>query len=187
MFLYLGMQTMRFQKHIGAQTPEFSVETFLAKDDVFFDRLAAAWSQRFRLEVFSVVPGHFLFYPETGFFQFPTFEKSDGCRTGITISFALPITPIIFIGAISPSADIDRIRQDPNVSAFSVGLKEHCNKIVVPHEVAAKHEGDDALINHIRAMRASVVEKMTAVHKIRSLAAEMYEKVGFKLGPLHGT
>lgn len=177
-YLYFLFQSQRYSK---AQLPEEEnkLDELLKKDEQFLDTFVSAYAQEYQLVSMKLPPGKFLFFPEIGYFQFPT--QDAGCVTGFTLGFAFPLSPSLAVALVSKSAGREQlISVLPTLEAYSVGLNDNMSRIVIA-PVVLESVSQERIVEVIRGYREKAIETVGAIHKIRELTVNAYEKIGLRV------
>jgi hypothetical protein len=182
--LLLYVQTARVKDAVNPDDGESSLARLLAYDQSTLEAIAADFQRQYQFASVALPRELFFFFPETGFFQLPVMEKADGCVTGWTFGYALPLTPRTAFLAISPTGDIPLSREAAGVLAgCSVGLNDHCSKVIIPSYVCDQWS-DERLAEAIPRRRAEAIELISNISQVRELVAKAYQLAGIELGPV---
>ena len=167
-FIYIIFQLERIRlakkkERLMAENP-FNKDVF-EFDEVEIEHTVIALEQQYKLVALNTEKGDFLFFPETGFFQFPVFDSNK--HIDIFNCFAIPVSLNTALCLVPNIVDTEMIlNSKKNLTLFSVGLNnEFCAKIILPP--LDKLVSDEELKDIILKMREDAIKFQRELEEIQ--------------------
>jgi hypothetical protein len=175
--LYFMGQTQRFQVAITGSDSDGKLETFLQKDDSYYDQLALAAQQKYKIVGVGIPDSQRLFFTQAGFFAF--FFLDPSMPYGFSSGFAVPLTPHWGLAMIRTDVDIkcfDEL-QLRTIPSYSIGFGEHSKQVVIPPDIR-EHNDDQTIKLHMKEKRAQSKQMTADFLKMKGMVDQMYAIAG---------
>ncbi len=135
MYRALHLYFIGQKERLPKAKPELQFNNSLPLDSLFemdeshIDLLVQAFAEKYNIATLDVTDGHLLFFPETGFFQFPIEDEKE--LYGFSLVTAVPLTPYTVMAWVTKSANLQQLNRGI-MEAFSVGLNNNTSRILIP-------------------------------------------------------
>ena len=182
LLLYFLFQAPRF-----GQARDLSsdyLEKVLDRGEPFIDAVARSVAQEQKLINLPTEPGHFFFFPELGMFPFPV--QDEGCVTGYTYGFALPLTPRNCLAMVSTTVTEASLKEScRSIHAFSAGRPSNDTRVLIPPVVDKL--SPELLAQGLAEYRKQAGTIIDCVTGIRELVSDAYAKIGIQIEQVQGS
>lgn len=175
--LLLRLQPARRRRIVDSDIRS-GTELLLESESVL-DALVARWDQEYSVAWICAKPEEPLFVPDTGEVAF--WVPDEGCATGWTLAFGIPVHPRIMLAIVSKSVDEHGLAflRDQNLQACSVGFAPDLRRVVVPADGEPQGGADlPTIVEDARARNQLIVESVIA---LRAKVTEAWTSLGFKV------
>lgn len=185
LFLYFMIQTQRFGKARLAEKEEryqTQLDEFLKRGEGFLDSMVQIKQLEYMIAWVGMPDGIAMFFPETGFFQFPV--EDDKCITGYTIAYAFPITPKAAVVMVPLTVNRKKLLEQRGwLQEFSIGLNQNASKVLIAKEVL-DYCGDEKVKLEMEKSRESATTLMKNILELRQKTWDLYKAAGFEVRPI---